>query len=86
MLSNALERVISADVNPTFFDSDCGNHIASTTANAPATDCNMPCAGNAAEVCGAGLRLNLFWSGQTPPAPPSIPATIGNWTSLGCYT
>jgi hypothetical protein len=50
------------------------------------TDCNMVCTGNALEICGAGARLSLYWSGQTPPPLPSTAATIGNWTSIGCYT
>ncbi|KAG7087310.1 hypothetical protein E1B28_013287 [Marasmius oreades] len=50
-----------------------------------ATDCNMACSGNANEVCGAGNRLNVFWSGKTPPAPPTTVPKVGNWSSLGCY-
>ncbi|KAG6919682.1 hypothetical protein DXG01_002625 [Tephrocybe rancida] len=46
----------------------------------------MPCSGNALEQCGAGGRLNLYWSGKQPPPPPTTAPKIGNWTSLGCYT
>ncbi|KAG6895208.1 hypothetical protein C0992_002564 [Termitomyces sp. T32_za158] len=46
----------------------------------------MACSGNPLEQCGAGGRLNLYWSGATPPPPPSTAAKIGNWSSLGCYT
>ncbi|KNZ82368.1 WSC domain-containing protein 2, partial [Termitomyces sp. J132] len=52
---------------------------------APATDCNMACSGNPLEQCGAGGRLNLYWSGIPPPPPPSTAPKIGNWSSLGCY-
>ncbi|KAG6812809.1 hypothetical protein H0H92_000267 [Tricholoma furcatifolium] len=64
---------------------NCDNdlHNAPTAA---ATDCDMACSGNSTEECGGPARLNIYWSGQTPPAPPSTAATIGNWTSLGCYT
>jgi hypothetical protein len=45
----------------------------------------MACKGNSNETCGAGNRLNVFWSGVSPPpAPATLPST-GNWTSLGCY-
>lgn len=46
----------------------------------------MPCAGNAHEPCGAGNRLNLFWNGTAPPAPPTVIPSVGSWHSLGCYT
>ncbi|KAG5352852.1 hypothetical protein C0989_012606 [Termitomyces sp. Mn162] len=45
----------------------------------------MACSGNPLEQCGAGGRLNLYWSGIPPPPPPSTAAKIGNWSSLGCY-
>ena len=43
----------------------------------------MPCAGNAAEVCGAGNRLTVF-STSTSTGPVANPGPNG-WTSLGCY-
>ncbi|KAJ7262498.1 hypothetical protein C8J57DRAFT_1436432 [Mycena rebaudengoi] len=51
----------------------------------PLLDCSIACAGNIAETCGAANRLNVFTSDKAPPQPPSIPAHIGNWESLGCY-
>ncbi|KAG6890187.1 hypothetical protein C0995_010892 [Termitomyces sp. Mi166 len=45
----------------------------------------MACSGNPLEQCGAGGRLNLYWSGAAPPPLPSTAAKIGNWSSLGCY-
>ena len=65
---------------------DCADTITPGTTNATATDCDMPCAGNVNEPCGAGNRLNLFWNGTTPPAPPTIIPSVGSWLSLGCYT
>jgi len=63
----------------------CDNLIHGGTA-ANLSDCNMPCTGNTLEACGAGFRLNLFWSGQTPPPPPVVVPQVGSWTSLGCYS
>ncbi|KAJ7058518.1 galactose oxidase [Mycena amicta] len=64
----------------------CDNFIGNGGGPTAATDCNMACTGNALELCGAGNRLNVFTSGKPPPPPPTIPAKIGNWTSLGCYS
>ncbi|KAH9979503.1 copper radical oxidase [Lactifluus volemus] len=61
----------------------CGNTISNGGTTASLTDCNFPCPGNAAEVCGAGNRLNLYWSGATPPV---IAQSYGLWVSLGCYS
>ncbi|KDR73047.1 hypothetical protein GALMADRAFT_142740 [Galerina marginata CBS 339.88] len=64
----------------------CGNVVAPGGTNATLTDCNMACAGNANEPCGAGNRLDLFWNGKTPPTPPQIVPSVGKWVSLGCTT
>ncbi|KAK7018349.1 WSC domain-containing protein [Favolaschia claudopus] len=64
----------------------CDNFLENNAATAPLSDCNIACTGNAAETCGAGNRLNVFTSGKAPPPPPTVPAKIGNWTSLGCYS
>ncbi|KAF8908562.1 copper radical oxidase with WSC domains [Gymnopilus junonius] len=47
----------------------CSNVIGPGGTNATSTDCNVACAGNANEPCGAGNRLDVFWNGKTPPAP-----------------
>jgi hypothetical protein len=51
-------------------------------------DCNMPCSGNAAEICGAGNRLSLYSSGGAPKVyqPPAIQTTglPANWVYKGC--
>jgi len=39
---------------------DCDNVIHSPGARVGALDCNMHCTGNAAEICGAGDRINIF--------------------------
>ncbi|KAJ7364627.1 copper radical oxidase-like protein, partial [Mycena albidolilacea] len=64
----------------------CDNFLENGAQNVSLSDCNMACTGNPKETCGAGNRLNVFTSGKAPPPPPSIPAKIGNWTSLGCHS
>ncbi|KAI0086860.1 copper radical oxidase [Irpex rosettiformis] len=64
----------------------CGNFFANGGTNTTASDCNMPCTGNSAEICGAGNRLTVFWSGQQPPPPPTTVPSVGQWVSLGCYS
>ncbi|KIJ67360.1 copper radical oxidase [Hydnomerulius pinastri MD-312] len=63
----------------------CGNTFAAGATNVSSSDCNMPCTGNSSEYCGAGNRLNVFYSGALPPAGPITVPNVGNWTSLGCY-
>ncbi|KAJ8597264.1 copper radical oxidase-like protein [Rhizopogon salebrosus TDB-379] len=64
----------------------CGNYFSSGATNVSSSDCDMPCDGNAAEFCGAGNRLDIFWSGAQPPPPPIMPPSVGNWSLLGCYS
>ncbi|RDB22030.1 hypothetical protein Hypma_011026 [Hypsizygus marmoreus] len=64
---------------------DCGNSL-SLGSTAPIGECNAACSGNSLESCGAAGRLNVYWSGKQPPPPPTAPATIGDWKSLGCYS
>ncbi|KAJ7479694.1 galactose oxidase [Mycena latifolia] len=63
----------------------CDDFIENSAVTAPITDCNLPCTGDRNESCGGPGRLNIFWSGAEPPPPPTIPASIGKWESLGCY-
>ncbi|KAJ7025972.1 galactose oxidase [Mycena alexandri] len=64
----------------------CDDFIENNATKTPITDCNLPCTGNGSEFCGGPARLNIFWSGVEPPPPPTIPLSIGNWESLGCYS
>ncbi|KAI9457229.1 copper radical oxidase [Lactarius psammicola] len=64
----------------------CGNTISHGSASVASSDCSFQCTGDSTEHCGAGNRLNLYWSGQTPPPPPAVVPNVGLWTSLGCYT
>lgn len=38
----------------------CGNVLASGSVPAPAAQCDAPCGGNSAEICGGNSRLNLY--------------------------
>jgi len=63
----------------------CGSIL--PTNPAPASECNMACSGNPDEMCGAGMRLNVYQmnAGTTPPSTP--PATIPDgFEYKGCYT
>ncbi|KAJ3137220.1 hypothetical protein HK101_003899, partial [Irineochytrium annulatum] len=78
----------------------CGNKLLNTTSGAaPASDCNMSCSGNQAEICGAASRLSLYVRSSTPPststgtnpASPSSTATSNptppaGWVYRGCYS
>jgi hypothetical protein len=59
----------------------CGN-IGPTEA-AFESDCNMPCAGNSAEMCGAGMRLSVYGPAGAAPANPD---TVADFGYSGCYT
>ncbi|KAJ7720043.1 galactose oxidase [Mycena metata] len=64
----------------------CDNFLENGATTAPLSDCDLACTGNPLESCGGPGRLNIFWSGAEPPPPPTIPKSIGNWRSLGCYS
>ena len=62
----------------------CGN-IMATQGVKQANDapCSMACGGNANEMCGSSYTLSIY-SNQTI-IQPIQPATVGSFTSLGCY-
>ncbi|KAH9059871.1 WSC domain-containing protein [Lactarius vividus] len=68
-------------------DCYCGNYLSTIAMNATVSDCDIPCAGDPTEMCGAPLRLNLYWSGAPLPPPPTLVPTssTGPWNYLGCY-
>jgi len=51
-------------------------------------DCSTPCPGNAAEMCGAGNRMNVYNTGtlQTFGMPGEQTGGIQGWTYRGCRT
>jgi hypothetical protein len=59
----------------------CSNSIVTSSSpssgqSANAGDCNMACAGDSTQKCGAGNRLQIFRRSNLP----------SGWSSLGCYT
>ncbi|KAK6522472.1 hypothetical protein TWF281_003033 [Arthrobotrys megalospora] len=65
--------------------------------SAALSDCNMPCDGNAAEVCGAGNRILIYDSGSgttttstrtttTASATPTINPGVSGFSYFGCYS
>ncbi|KAK0660111.1 WSC domain-containing protein [Cercophora samala] len=78
----------------------CGSIL--PTEPAPSSDCSMPCAGDDNELCGAGMRLNVYSFDKEPTtvtttttsdptsSPTSEPATpvttIDGFEYQGCYT
>ncbi|KAI1142985.1 putative glyoxal oxidase [Hypoxylon sp. FL0543] len=76
----------------------CGNKFETGSVQAPASDCNMLCAGDPSEYCGAGNRLSVYIENgtsvptSTSTAPSSTdsgtPAPTGfpdGWTDQGCW-
>lgn len=67
----------------------CDNSLHNGAAPADSSKCNMPCAGNANEMCGAGDILSVYNIGNlTVYQPPASQSTNlpGSWTYQGCYT
>ncbi|KAJ2982466.1 hypothetical protein NUW58_g6433 [Xylaria curta] len=86
------------DKGTTFFGTEygrecyCGNKLETGSKSAPASDCSMLCAGNAAEYCGAGDRLSVYLLNGTEVAPeptvtakPIPTAFPEGWTAQGCW-
>ncbi|KAL1837323.1 hypothetical protein VTJ49DRAFT_3994 [Mycothermus thermophilus] len=70
----------------------CGNSLHPSSSEAPLADCNMPCAGDPFEYCGAGNRLQLYSTTAMPSATPTPTGalahkpTVGAYTFVGCQT
>ncbi|GAP84127.1 putative WSC domain-containing protein [Rosellinia necatrix] len=62
----------------------CGDSLAASSNETDLADCSVPCAGDPSEYCGAGNRLNLYYSNTT--AGPSQPLVVGNYSWFGCQT
>ncbi|KAF7311441.1 Glycoside hydrolase [Mycena kentingensis (nom. inval.)] len=65
----------------------CGNSFTSKPSNAPASECNMKCAGDASQTCGAGYRMQIYMrTSTTPPSFVDAPVSYG-WTVVApCIT
>ena len=64
----------------------CGNKLHDTSEEAQLDDCNMACAGNQYEYCGAGNRLSLYLDDEKEIVEPRHPPTVGSYEFLGCRT
>ena len=62
----------------------CGSSLAAGAAEVAATECNMACAGDSTQPCGAGGRLTLFHTSASVGPVPN-PGANG-FTHLGCYS
>ncbi|KAI0119166.1 heme peroxidase [Daldinia grandis] len=66
----------------------CGNSLHSTSEDAPLTDCNMVCGGDATEYCGDSNRIELYSTTASQPAPTATLApkpTVSSYVRVGCY-
>ncbi|KAF4623684.1 hypothetical protein D9613_002308 [Agrocybe pediades] len=68
----------------------CDNIIESTGAEIDSSTCNMPCTGDADEICGGTGAINVFRNADIalppPPAPPgTTKQTAGTFQFQGCY-
>lgn len=66
----------------------CGNSFAGAATGGgsipPESECNMPCAGDSSQICGAGNRLSVYANGQIAPGAPVLPP---GWSSTSkCIT
>ena len=72
----------------------CGNTLDSTVTEAPLSECDMVCDGDATEYCGAGNRLELYSTTATqtttptptPTATLAVKPTVAEFTFVGCIT
>ncbi|KAI1169114.1 hypothetical protein F5B18DRAFT_9053 [Nemania serpens] len=62
----------------------CGDSLAASSNETDLADCNTPCSGDPSEYCGAGDRLDLYYSNTT--AGPSQPLEVGDYSWYGCQT
>ena len=63
--------------------SDCADSIGATGVPAVASTCDMPCSGNASEICGGPVRLNIYnYTGSASPGSGTGTGT-GTGTSNG---
>ncbi|KAK8066380.1 hypothetical protein PG997_013127 [Apiospora hydei] len=62
----------------------CGNVLDSSSKPAVMTDCSMSCAGDKSTYCGAGNRLDVYFSNAT--TGPTQPPTVGKYNWYGCQT
>ncbi len=76
---------VDSRFNHTFWMPDCGKVLTVGAKSAPPEDCSSKCVGNANQICGGNNRLNLYWSGATPPPQPTFVSSVDQWRYVGCY-
>ncbi|EQL00096.1 WSC domain containing protein [Ophiocordyceps sinensis CO18] len=64
----------------------CGSFVGAGTQAAPLAECNMPCAGDSYQYCGASNRLELYMNANATGGQPEQPAAVGNYVLVGCRT
>ncbi|KAL7625666.1 hypothetical protein AAE478_004887 [Parahypoxylon ruwenzoriense] len=67
----------------------CGDSLHPTSEDAPLTECNMVCGGDATEYCGDSNRVELYSTTASQPAPTATLApkpTVSPYVRVGCYT
>ncbi|KAK5993286.1 WSC domain-containing protein [Cladobotryum mycophilum] len=64
----------------------CGSFLADSSATAPLEECNMPCAGDQFEYCGASNRLELYMNPNATGGTPEQPPAVGGFILTGCQT
>ncbi|KAJ4172166.1 hypothetical protein NW754_002354 [Fusarium falciforme] len=65
----------------------CGNALNNAASKTAESECNMPCAGDSSQMCGAGNRLSLYSDGEFPiwPIPVAKDEDLpGDWEYKGC--
>ncbi|KAF5021880.1 hypothetical protein F66182_6071 [Fusarium sp. NRRL 66182] len=65
----------------------CGNALNNAASRTAESQCNMPCAGDTSQMCGAGNRLSLYSDGDFPiwPIPVAKEEDLpGDWEYKGC--
>ena len=67
----------------------CGNYLQNGATTAPQSECNMACAGNSKEFCGAGDRLSVYSNSTANLTVYQVPAVQKtglpeNWKYVGC--
>lgn len=65
----------------------CGNGLQSFSAVQPEPNskCNVPCAGNATEICGAANYLSVWNATEALKVPPTMVKQVGYSPLKGCY-
>ncbi|KAJ7129287.1 WSC domain-containing protein [Mycena epipterygia] len=65
------------------FGSECYCDYALQATGTPTSqgNCDLPCTGNATELCGAANFIDIYWNGALP----IVPQTVGTWQYKGCF-